>query len=89
MSLQKLNPRLIYCSVTGFGQTGPYAHRAGYDFVVQGMGGFMSITGAAEGEPQKAGVAIADLFYRRVWALPAFWPPCTRATAPAAARIST
>jgi crotonobetainyl-CoA:carnitine CoA-transferase CaiB-like acyl-CoA transferase len=62
MSLQKLNPRLIYCSVTGFGQTGPYAHRAGYDFVVQGMGGFMSITGAAEGEPQKAGVAIADLF---------------------------
>ncbi len=62
MSLQQLNPGLIYCSVTGFGQTGPYAHRPGYDFVVQGMSGFMGITGAADGEPQKAGVAYADLF---------------------------
>ncbi|WP_299139219.1 CaiB/BaiF CoA-transferase family protein [uncultured Tateyamaria sp.] len=55
-------PRLIYCSITGFGQTGPYAHRAGYDFIVQGMSGLMSITGAPDGEPQKSGVAITDIF---------------------------
>ena len=65
-SLKKLNPGLVYCSITGFGQTGPYAPRAGYDFIVQGMGGFMSITGERDdlpgGGPQKAGVAIADLF---------------------------
>ena len=61
-SLRALNPRLIYCSVTGFGQTGPYASRAGYDFLVQGMSGMMSITGEPEGSPQKAGVAISDLF---------------------------
>ncbi|MEK6348054.1 MAG: CaiB/BaiF CoA-transferase family protein [Burkholderia sp.] len=64
-SLRELKPDLIYCSVTGFGQTGPYAHRAGYDFIIQGLGGFMSITGERDGEPgggpQKAGVAIADL----------------------------
>jgi crotonobetainyl-CoA:carnitine CoA-transferase CaiB-like acyl-CoA transferase len=60
--LKALNPRLIYCSVTGFGQTGPYASRAGYDFLVQGMSGIMSITGEPEGSPQKAGVAISDLF---------------------------
>ncbi|WP_241302931.1 CaiB/BaiF CoA transferase family protein [Burkholderia stabilis] len=64
-SLRAVKPDLIYCSVTGFGQTGPYAHRAGYDFIVQGIGGFMSITGERDGEPgggpQKAGVAIADL----------------------------
>ncbi|CAB3753703.1 CaiB/BaiF CoA transferase family protein [Paraburkholderia humisilvae] len=64
-SLRAVKPDLIYCSVTGFGQTGPYAQRAGYDFIVQGLGGFMSITGEREGEPgggpQKAGVAIADL----------------------------
>jgi len=61
-SLEPLNPRLIYCSLTGFGQTGPYAKRAGYDFLIQGMSGMMSITGEPEGSPQKAGVAISDLF---------------------------
>ena len=61
-SLEALNPRLIYCSVTGFGQTGPYAQRAGYDFLVQGMSGVMDITGEADGPPEKAGIAISDLF---------------------------
>ncbi|WP_426196036.1 CaiB/BaiF CoA transferase family protein [Massilia sp. DWR3-1-1] len=64
-SLKALKPDLVYCSVTGFGQDGPYAHRAGYDFLIQGMGGFMSITGERDelpgGGPQKAGVAIVDL----------------------------
>lgn len=55
------NPKLVYCSVTGFGQTGPYAPRPGYDFLVQGMGGLMSITGEPAGEPQKVGVPIADI----------------------------
>jgi crotonobetainyl-CoA:carnitine CoA-transferase CaiB-like acyl-CoA transferase len=54
-------PRLVYCSITGFGQTGPYAHRAGYDFLIQGMGGIMSVTGEPAGEPMKVGVGIADL----------------------------
>jgi crotonobetainyl-CoA:carnitine CoA-transferase CaiB-like acyl-CoA transferase len=61
-SLRKLNPRLIYCSITGFGQTGPYAHRAGYDFIIQGMSGLMSVTGPADGQPQKVGVAVTDVF---------------------------
>ncbi len=65
-SLRALNPRLIYCSITGFGQTGPYAHRAGYDLMIQAMSGMMSITGRADGEPgggpQRAGVAITDVF---------------------------
>ncbi len=64
-SLQLLNPRLVYCSVTGFGQTGPYRERAGYDYAIQGMGGLMSITGERDdlgGGPQKVGVAVADLF---------------------------
>jgi crotonobetainyl-CoA:carnitine CoA-transferase CaiB-like acyl-CoA transferase len=61
-SLAKINPRLIYCSVTGFGQTGPYAARAGYDLMAQGMGGFMSLTGSPDGEPTRAGVPIADIF---------------------------
>ena len=64
-SLKGLNPRLVYCSVTGFGQTGPYRERAGYDYAVQGMGGLMSITGERDdigGGPQKVGVAVADLF---------------------------
>ncbi len=61
-SLQRLNPRLVYCSITGFGQTGPYAHRAGYDFIIQGMSGLMSITGDPSGQPQKIGVAVADVF---------------------------
>jgi len=60
-SLKEINPRLIYCSVTGFGQDGPYAARAGYDFLLQGMSGLMSITGAPDGEPQKVGVAITDI----------------------------
>ena len=64
-SLHALNPRLIYCSITGFGQTGPYAPRAGYDFLIQGMGGLMSITGRRDGEPgegpQKVGVALTDI----------------------------
>lgn len=55
-------PHLIVCSITGFGQTGPYAHRAGYDFIIQAMGGAMSLTGEPEGAPQKSGVAYADLF---------------------------
>lgn len=61
-SLAAVNPRLVYCSITGFGQDGPYAHRAGYDFMIQGMGGLMSLTGEADGSPVKVGVAIADLF---------------------------
>ena len=64
-SLAALNPRLVYCSITGFGQDGPYAARAGYDFLIQGMGGLMSITGRAEDEegagPQKVGVALTDI----------------------------
>ncbi|MBX2805837.1 MAG: CoA transferase [Hyphomicrobiales bacterium] len=61
-SLKAVNPRLVYCSITGFGQDGPYAPRAGYDFLIQGMGGAMSLNGTPEGEPMKDGVAIADLF---------------------------
>lgn len=60
-SLAKINPGLIYCSITGFGQTGPYAARPGYDFLIQAMGGLMSITGEPDGPPEKVGVAIADL----------------------------
>jgi crotonobetainyl-CoA:carnitine CoA-transferase CaiB-like acyl-CoA transferase len=64
-SLSALNPKLVYCSVTGFGQTGPYRERAGYDYAVQGIGGLMSVTGERDdlgGGPQKVGVAVADLF---------------------------
>lgn len=61
-SLSAVNPGLITCSITGFGQTGPYAPRAGYDFIVQAMGGAMSLTGEPDGAPQKAGVAYADIF---------------------------
>ena len=70
-SLRAVNPRLVYCSITGFGQTGPYRDRAGYDYAIQGMGGLMSVTGPARAEiaddasgggPQKVGVAVADLF---------------------------
>ena len=78
--LRALNPRIVYCSITGFGQTGPYRERAGYDFMIQGMGGLMSITGerddAPGGGPQKAGVAIADLMtgmYATVAVLSALW----------------
>ena len=61
-SLRAVNPRLVYCSITGFGQTGPYAHRAGYDFIIQGMAGLMSVTGEPDGQPQKVGVAVTDVF---------------------------
>src|SRR5690349_14194758 len=61
-SVKALNPRLVYCSITGFGQTGPYAPRAGYDFIIQGIGGLMSITGEPGREPQKVGVAVSDIF---------------------------
>ena len=61
-SLKEVNPRLIYCSITGFGQDGPYAHRAGYDYIIQGMSGLMSITGDPEGQPQRVGVAVTDIF---------------------------
>ncbi|NMG74198.1 CaiB/BaiF CoA transferase family protein [Aromatoleum diolicum] len=64
-TLSKINPRLIYCSITGFGQDGPYAQRPGYDFLIQGMGGLMSVTGRPDGEPgagpQKAGLSLADI----------------------------
>lgn len=64
-SIKAINPKIIYCSITGFGQTGPYAKRAGYDAMIQGMGGLMSLTGVPEGQPgagpQKVGVAVADL----------------------------
>ncbi|HMA10840.1 MAG TPA: CaiB/BaiF CoA-transferase family protein, partial [Steroidobacteraceae bacterium] len=61
-TLRAANPRLVWCSITGFGQTGPYADRPGYDFIVQGMGGIMDLTGEPDGPPQKPGVAYADLF---------------------------
>jgi len=65
-SIKKINPKIIYCSITGFGQNGPYSHRAGYDFLIQAMGGLMSVTGASDekpgGEPMKVGVAIVDIF---------------------------
>lgn len=60
-SLKSVNPKLVYCSITGFGQTGPYAERAGYDFMIQAMGGMMSVTGDTDGEPMKIGVALADV----------------------------
>ena len=60
--LTAINPRLVYCSITGFGQDGPYAERPGYDFIVQGMGGIMDLTGEPDGAPQKCGVAFADIF---------------------------
>lgn len=61
-AMHALNPGLIYCSITGFGQTGPYASRAGYDFMIQGMSGIMDLTGEADGSPQKIGVAFTDVF---------------------------
>jgi len=60
-SLSKLNPRLIYCSITGFGQDGPYAPRAGYDLLIQGMGGIMDLTGEAEREPSRVGIPVVDV----------------------------
>jgi crotonobetainyl-CoA:carnitine CoA-transferase CaiB-like acyl-CoA transferase len=60
-SLKAVNPKLVYCSITGFGQTGPYADRAGYDFMIQAMGGLMSVTGEPHGQPMKVGVALSDV----------------------------
>jgi len=60
-SIKAINPKLVYCSITGFGQTGPYRERAGYDFMIQAMGGLMSVTGEREGEPMKVGVALSDV----------------------------
>ena len=60
-SLKLINPKLVYCSITGFGQDGPYAQRAGYDFMIQAMGGMMSVTGEPDGQPMKIGVALADV----------------------------
>ena len=61
-SIAAINPSIVYCSITGFGQTGPYAKRPGYDYIIQGMGGLMSLTGEPNGEPMKSAVAVADLF---------------------------
>ncbi len=61
-SLKSANPELVYCSVTGFGQSGPYSERAGYDYLIQGMSGLMSVTGEADGQPMKVGVAVTDIF---------------------------
>ncbi len=61
-SLKESHPRLVYCSITGFGQDGPYATRAGYDYIIQGMSGLMSVTGDPDGQPQKVGVAVTDIF---------------------------
>jgi crotonobetainyl-CoA:carnitine CoA-transferase CaiB-like acyl-CoA transferase len=61
-SIAAINPALVYCSITGFGQTGPYAKRPGYDYMIQAMGGLMSLTGEPDGEPMKSAVAVADLF---------------------------
>jgi crotonobetainyl-CoA:carnitine CoA-transferase CaiB-like acyl-CoA transferase len=61
-SIAAINPAIVYCSITGFGQTGPYANRPGYDYIIQGMGGLMSLTGEPVGEPMKSAVAVADLF---------------------------
>ena len=65
-TLSHVNPALIYCSITGFGQTGPYAHRAGYDYIIQGMSGFMSITGEPDGAPQRAGGCNNGFVYGRL-----------------------
>ncbi len=61
-ALREINPRLIYCSVSGFGQTGPYRNRSGYDYLVQGMSGLMSVTGTPEGEPTRVGIPVSDIF---------------------------
>lgn len=61
-ALSEVNPKLVYCSITGFGQTGPYAKRAGYDYLIQGMSGLMSITGEPDGAPQRVGIAVTDIF---------------------------
>ena len=60
-SIKKINPKIIYCSITGFGQTGPYSKRGGYDYLVQAMGGIMSITGERKGQPTKIGVGVSDI----------------------------
>ena len=87
-SLRAALPRLVYCSISGFGQDGPYAERAGYDYIIQGMGGLMDITGEPEREPQKVGVAVVDLF-TGVYASTAILAALRGATATESAHIST
>ena len=78
-SLQALNPKLIYCSITGYGQSGPMSHKAGYDFAIQAEAGLMSITGEPGDEPQKVGVAVTDLM-TGVYATSAYSPRSTSAS---------
>ena len=77
-SLKKINPRLVYCSITGYGQDGPNAHKPGYDFVFQAIGGMMSITGESDalpgGGPQKLGIAIADVITGMYGSIASCWP---------------
>mgnify|MGYP002636336198 CR=1 FL=1 len=61
LALQLINPKLVYCSITGYGQTGPFAHKPGYDAMIQGEGGLMSLTGETDGSPMKVGVALVDV----------------------------
>ena len=81
-------PRLIYCSVTGFGQDGPYATRAGYDLMAQGMGGFMDLTGTADGEPTRGGVPVSDIF-TGVYSVVGILAALARRERPARAATST
>ena len=87
-SLRAAFPRLVYCSISGFGQDGPYAERAGYDYIIQGMSGLMDITGEPEREPQKVGVAVVDLF-TGVYASTAILAALRRRDRDGSARIST
>ena len=86
--LAAVNPRIITCSITGFGQDGPDAPRAGYDFMIQGMGGIMDLTGDPAGEPYKPGVAYADIF-TGIYSVSASSPPCAGATRPDLEPMST
>ena len=88
-SLKAVNPRLVYCSITGFGQDGPYASRAGYDFMIQGMGGIMDLTGDPDGEPQKIGVAYRGHLHRGLFGRRHPRGACADATRRGRARIST
>ena len=87
-SLAAINPRLVYCSISGFGQDGPSAGRPGYDFIIQGMSGVMDVTGAPDGEPQKIGVAFADIM-SGLYGVIGVRPRWRSASAPARASTST
>ena len=84
--LKKEFPRLIYCSLTGFGHDGPYKQRPGYDFMIQAMGGIMSITGETQGAPHKMAIAYADVM-TGMNATPPFWPPSITAKKPVRASL--